>query len=224
MELLIYSESNLLLDGISSLVERRGHLVRHRAQRIEDVVPALRRAPIDACILELGDVGCGAREMVEEVNALVAPPRVVALARNLDDTLVEWAADAGIGSLLPSSVRSGDLMAALDRHPSAHAASARPSRSSAEAQGLSPTEVRVLEGLCSGRSTRVLAADLGVAESTIRSHVRAIHCKLGVRSRVAAVLLAVSLGIGVAPVEVGPPPAPEHADLTRAAADERRDG
>lgn len=54
---------------------------------------------------------------------------------------------------------------------------------------LTPRELQVLDLLSSGVPVRSIAASLGLSESTVRSQVRAVLHKLGVRSQLAAVAL-----------------------------------
>ncbi|GAB3953406.1 response regulator transcription factor [Streptomyces sparsus] len=61
---------------------------------------------------------------------------------------------------------------------------------SASIRKLTSRERQVLALLPTGMTNRSLAAELGVAERTIRSHLTHIMRKLGVESRVAAAVLA----------------------------------
>ena len=55
---------------------------------------------------------------------------------------------------------------------------------------LSPRELEVLRGLSDGRVPKQIATDLGIAEATVRSHLRRIYQRLGAVDRTQAVLLA----------------------------------
>jgi DNA-binding NarL/FixJ family response regulator len=63
------------------------------------------------------------------------------------------------------------------------------------AANLTEREVAVLQALASGKVNKQLADTLGVAETTYKSHLRAIYRKLGVRTRVEAVGRARELGL-----------------------------
>ena len=60
---------------------------------------------------------------------------------------------------------------------------------------LSTREREILLGLARGRTNRELAGDLIVSEATVKTHVSNLLTKLGVRSRVQAVILAYEAGV-----------------------------
>lgn len=62
-------------------------------------------------------------------------------------------------------------------------------------QSLTPRRMEVLEHLARGESTALIADELGVAQETVRNHIRGILCALQVHSRLEAVLEAQRLGL-----------------------------
>jgi putative nucleotidyltransferase with HDIG domain len=71
----------------------------------------------------------------------------------------------------------------LQRTPGARIATAGPSP-------LTQMQAKALRGLAEGKRYKEIAVDLGLAESTVRSHVYNVYRKLGVADRAHAVLLA----------------------------------
>ena len=58
---------------------------------------------------------------------------------------------------------------------------------------LTPSQLRILEGLKAGRLNKQIAFDLGVSDATIKAHLTSVFRKLGVHNRTQAVILAKSL-------------------------------
>ena len=58
---------------------------------------------------------------------------------------------------------------------------------------LTPSQLRILEGLKAGRLNKQIAFDLGVSEATIKAHLTSVFRTLGVHNRTQAVILAKSL-------------------------------
>ena len=62
-------------------------------------------------------------------------------------------------------------------------------------QGLTQRELQVLRLLANGTGTRQGAKALGISPNTLRTHVQNLLQKLGVHSRLEAVLEGVALGL-----------------------------
>jgi len=60
---------------------------------------------------------------------------------------------------------------------------------------LTPSQLRILEGLRAGRLNKQIAFDLGVTEATIKAHLTSVFRKLGVHNRTQAVILAQSIDL-----------------------------
>ena len=67
-------------------------------------------------------------------------------------------------------------------------------RRRAERSPLSDRETAVLRILAEGKLYKVIALELGVATSTVRSHLHNVYAKLGVDDRAQAVLRATEMG------------------------------
>ena len=83
-------------------------------------------------------------------------------------------------------------------------------------QTLTTKQRGVLERMVLGESNKMIAWQLGVAETTIKSHVSAILHKLGVASRIQAILLA-SHALPAVSGASAPPAAPQRATPRRGA-------
>lgn len=111
------------------------------------------------------------------------------LAKSLDvGRLITAIEDASRGRPLLTAVGRDDLLAALRSHRARNGALAE------RFAQLSVREREVLNGLVQGMSVDEIATEGFVSVSTVRSHVKAVLRKLGVRSQLAAVALAHELG------------------------------
>jgi DNA-binding NarL/FixJ family response regulator len=59
---------------------------------------------------------------------------------------------------------------------------------------LTPTQVKVMQGVQSGLLNKQIAFDLGIAEATVKAHMTALMRKLKVRNRTQVALAAEDLG------------------------------
>jgi DNA-binding NarL/FixJ family response regulator len=64
-----------------------------------------------------------------------------------------------------------------------------------ELRALTPAELKILTLIGCGRSNAEIAAELFIADTTVRTHLRHIFEKLGIHNRVQAVVLAYSTGL-----------------------------
>ena len=129
------------------------------------------------------------------------PARVIVLTSFGDDDKLFAALRAGAAGYLLKDVQPTELVRAIR---SAHAGESPLSPAIATrvveevSQGptsahddLTPRELDVLALIARGRSNKVIARELGVAEKTVKTHVSHILAKLGVSDRTQAALYAV---------------------------------
>jgi len=61
--------------------------------------------------------------------------------------------------------------------------------------GLTPTQMKVLQGVHSGLLNKQIAFDLGIAEATVKAHMTALMRKLNVRNRTQVAIATQSLAL-----------------------------
>jgi DNA-binding NarL/FixJ family response regulator len=97
-----------------------------------------------------------------------------------------------VRTVLDGGLVLGPEVAGAARPPGAHA---RATPLPSPLNRLSPVELRLLRLVAEGRTNPHIAAELGVAEKTVRNRVSVLLSTLGVEDRVQAALLAREKGL-----------------------------
>lgn len=128
---------------------------------------------------------------------------VIALTSTLEEHKVNGAIEAGAISYMLKDASSDTLAEAIHAaargevrlHPEAARRLVRDFRSAEMRETLTPKETIVLQLIARGRSNRDIAADQGVSEATVKTHVSRLLSKLELESRTQAALYALKHGI-----------------------------
>jgi DNA-binding NarL/FixJ family response regulator len=138
----------------------------------------------------------------------VAPSAVVVvLSADASAPTVLAALDAGAAGFIPKSADARALQAGLQAVLAGGVAlppavlggmvapPSPPLTPTAEPLGLSPRQADVLALLIEGRSNKLICRELGLSESTVKTHLASIFRKLDVGTRTQAVVAAARLGL-----------------------------
>jgi two-component system, NarL family, response regulator LiaR len=168
-------------------------------------VGATLRTDPDVLLLDLVMPGLDGVGVLARLRDRDARARVIVLTSFGDDDKLFAALRAGAAGYLLKDVEPSDLVRAIR---SAHAGQSPLSPAiatrvveevahggSAAPGELTPRELDVLTLIARGRSNKVIARELGVAEKTVKTHVSNILGKLGLSDRTQAALYAVREGL-----------------------------
>ncbi len=179
-----------------------------------DGAEALERLAVTACDVVLMDVRMPRVDGVEATRQLQqradAPAVIVLTTFDLDEYAFA-AIKAGAAAFLLKDAAPPDLLGAIrsvhagdsvvapstTRRLLEHFAASLPDPANDDdrLRGLTEREREVLELVGRGRSNQEIAADLVVAEATVKTHVSRLLAKTGSRDRVQLVVLAYEAGI-----------------------------
>lgn len=158
---------------------------------------------------DLGPAGNG-EELIAPASASAIS--VVVLAARLDETIMGRCLAQGAKTCIPKSTPLADVLATVMalahgaypdpagererlieawRRSDSDSTRSTPDRRFAR---LTPSEAAVLAQLIEGHRVKAIAAQQHVSRSTVRTHVRSIHRKLGVTGQLEAVALAGQVG------------------------------
>ncbi|PID97176.1 MAG: DNA-binding response regulator [Actinomycetales bacterium] len=173
--------------------------------KAEGGIEFTRRNPVHVALVDIHMPGLNGIQTTKEIKATNPDTQVLILTSFDEDVALHGALDAGAsGFLLKStspealvdavravrrgiSVISGSPMSRLRNTPQA-----KPPEG--EVPSLTQREQDVLALLCRGFSNNEIARDLSLSESSVKSHVTSIMQRLGVNSRLRAVVRAHELG------------------------------
>lgn len=164
------------------------------------------RADLDLMLLDLSMPDASGFSALIALRNLAPSVPIVIVSAQADVETVRQSATYGAAGFIPKTADPPVIAHAVTTvlsgkrwWPLATAQdSARPAAPSPEGderiKRLSTAEARVLELMGEGKANKQIAFDLGIKESTVKSHVTALLRKLEVFSRTQAVLLAKQLG------------------------------
>ena len=142
-------------------------------------------------------------ETMRRLSAAGVDAKVIVLTSFSEDDQVLAAVKAGAAGYLLKDVQPQELGNAIrsvhagdaQLHPSVASKLMREVAAAGsrhkDADALTARELEVLKALARGMSNKEIAAELGVAEKTVKTHVSSILRKLGVADRTQAALYAV---------------------------------
>jgi len=202
-KILLVDDQYLVRQGVRQLLEQEADFaVVGEADNGLDAVRLARELNPDIIIMEARLSKLSAVEAIKQLKAEHPQVAVLILTNFDDEESVVGHLGAGADGYLLKSARSEELAQAirfvLAGEFVAHRAVARklykwatrrPLVVSAM-EHLTPREFEVLKLAAKGMSNRDIAEELGVALRTVKSHLESIFAKMGVRSRIEAVLEA----------------------------------
>jgi DNA-binding NarL/FixJ family response regulator len=170
-------------------------------------IPALRP---DLVLMDIRMPELDGISATREVLAAAPDVKVVVLTTFEQDDYIFEALSAGASGFLLKRTKPEELIAAIHTvaagdsllSPSVTrrvidrmATQPSPVESSRRLDALTPREHEVLELVARGLSNREIAEALFIEESTVKTHVKRVLMKLGLRDRVQAVILAYEMGV-----------------------------
>lgn len=200
IKILTVDDHPLLRGGIAALLEgERDILLVAEANNGREAIESFRRHRPDVTLMDLQMPELKGVEAITAIRSEFPDARIVVLTTYSGDVQALRAMKAGAsGYLLKSMIRTELLNTIRAVHAgrrflppeiaaqiAAHVAD----------DALTEREVEVLQKVAAGDANKQIAADLAVAEETIKAHMKSIMSKLGANSRTHAVTIALKRGI-----------------------------
>lgn len=207
MHVLMVDDHVMFLQGLRSLLGLMLPGLRvDTAHSIETAVVQVASANHDLVLLDWhlaeGD-GDQAIERLREAGCLA---RIVVLSGETDAALIRRSVDCGAAGFVPKQYSSEQMISALEQvlagqiflpfetPPDAPPATRDP-ESDPRLAGLTPRQIDVYRAAARGLSNKLIARELGIAPSTVKSHLSAVFAALGVANRTEAAYQASREGL-----------------------------
>lgn len=210
IKVLIVDDDHLMRAGLTMIIEQADDLVVvDQAEDGRQAVTLARRERPDVVLMDVRMPVLDGIEATREITSLLDPPRVLILTTFELDEYVFNALQAGASGFLLKrtppeqliegikTVASGDalLSPSITKRLITEFAT-RPERVvDPKLAQLTDRERHVLVEMAKGLSNEELAETLFISENTVKTHVKRVLTKLGVRDRVNAVVMAYQGGL-----------------------------
>jgi DNA-binding NarL/FixJ family response regulator len=209
---LVVDDDHLMRAGLTELLSGEPEIeVVGQATNGREAIDRVRRLNPDVVLMDVRMPDLDGIEATRELTRVAPTARVLILTTFEQDDYVFGALRAGASGFLLKRTRPEELIAAV-RTVAAGDSLLSPSvtrtvidrmaeqptpelADRARLEELTPRESEVFELLARGLSNREIAAELVVEDSTIRTHVKQILMKLGLRDRVQVVIFAYEVGV-----------------------------
>ena len=200
IKILVADDHPVVRDGIVSLVEveKDMSVVAHAGDGVEAVELAKKLLP-DIILLDLRMPRMDGLEVITQLQSLHVPSKVIVLTTFDSEQDVHLALKAGARSyLLKDTPRPVLLDTIRQVHGGKTCIPPRIGQKLVENMSrpvLSTRELDILKLVAEGKSNKGIGDQLGIAEGTVKTHVKSLLIKLQVPGRTAAVREAVHLGL-----------------------------
>lgn len=198
--LVIVDDHDLFREGVAAILRHDPRIaVVGEGSSAADAVALTSSADPDVLLLDVELPGGPARATVGRVHRSWPRTRIVMLTMHRDTVLRDELLAGGAFAYLTKTTPSADLIEAV-LHAGAvarglqHETAPLSGRRRRESL-LSAREEEVLHHLAQARTNRDIAAEMSIAEGTVKRHTSSIYAKLGAKSRMDAVRKAELLGL-----------------------------
>jgi DNA-binding NarL/FixJ family response regulator len=213
VNVVICDDHRLFSDALATVLAARAWTIVGCAVDPAHAVATVSQTHVDACLMDLsfpaGNIGLQGIVSVHEASP---DTKVVVLTASSDPQLIIQAVQSGADAIVFKDDDIDHIMDVVERTKgdSASQLAAAPARAD-DAKSTSTIEARrdvdelgrfltrreheVLEHIVRGESSKYLAQQMNISYSTARTHIQNILAKLGVHSRLEALVFAVEHGL-----------------------------
>jgi DNA-binding NarL/FixJ family response regulator len=205
VRVLIVEDHQIVADGLTALLnDQKDMTVVGQVGSVGESAAKAAELQPDIVLLDfrLND-GTGA-DAAAAIRRVAPNAKHIFLTREDSDVARFAALESGASGFIHKSRAAGEVVDAIRKvaaggtliTPSAIAALInRRRQTDGQRESLTPREKEVLRLMAEGLSSRDIASKLGISYATVRTHIRSLDAKLGVHSKVQAIVKARELAL-----------------------------
>lgn len=213
MQVLMVDDHTMFLQGLKTLL---GVLMPDlRVDTSGDLARALQlvqHSSYDLVLLDWHLAECDGETSLRRLRDAGCVARIVVLSGETSAELIRSTVDLGAAGFIPKTYSSEMMVAALGkvlagqiflpsespRHSSENPGALNLPKTDVRFAGLTSRQIDVYRAAVRGLPNKLIARELGIVESTVKSHLTAVFAALGVRNRTEAAYQASRDGIHIA--------------------------
>jgi DNA-binding NarL/FixJ family response regulator len=200
IKVLCVDDHPVVLDGLSAIIAMQPDMELAATASIgETALKAFREHRPDVALVDLRLPDMSGFELIKAFRKIDPRAKVIVLSSYDGDADIQRALDAGAQGYVAKGLVRDELLTAIrtvsagGKHIPASIAQRLIGHMQSDA--VSERERQVLSLVAAGKRNKEIAADLSIAEDTVKMHVRNILSKLDVTDRTEAVTVALRRGI-----------------------------
>jgi DNA-binding NarL/FixJ family response regulator len=196
MKVLIVDDHAVVRHGLKAAIQTHGHTVVAEAGSINEAQAFMAQTNPDVLIVDINLPDGSGFDLVTWSRTVSPTTAIVVLTLNDSADYVRAAQRAGANAFIVKSAPLSDLIAAIDFAISSPASfSSKQIYAMETDSGLSAREIDVLQSINLGLSNTLIATNLFISVSTVKTHVSSILRKLDADNRVQALTIARERGL-----------------------------
>lgn len=205
----IVDSNSLSSEGIKYALNRRGFHIVDRWRSVDEAIDCAPSAMcVNAILINQAKNALPGEHVMTELRRAYSGTRIALICESADPDRIRYAIKAEFDGFILETMHITAFPKAIEllilgerifpplplETPAKASAVALSKPTFSALEALSASEMRVLALLSSALANKVIARDLGISESTVKVHVKAILRKTGSRNRTDAALLAQGIG------------------------------
>jgi DNA-binding NarL/FixJ family response regulator len=200
IRVLTVDEHQLVQEGLAAMINREDDMsVVAAASSGEEAIEAVRCYRPDVVTLDLLLPDMPGEDLARRILAEFPRTRIVAITSAQGHMHARRALDAGVQGYLSKAAPRSELVRAIRQVQAGGRTIPGPVASKIaehlDEESLTPREIQVLKLVARGNRNKQVAAQLSIADETVRMHMKNILGKLAANDRTHAVTIAVTRGL-----------------------------